>query len=168
MRPAIPALDEPIRLEIAPDVLSLYWVDNVGIVCWHEPLSARVLEALHRDAEPQRRRYPRGMSFVHIGRPEHALIDAATRDTFVRIAKELGDYAVATAIIVRASGFWASTLRSVATGILFLARSSAELRMHEDVEELMAWLPAKHEAATGVKLDLERLRRVLSKAVESV
>jgi hypothetical protein len=36
------------------------------------------------------------------------------------------------------------------------------------VEELMAWLPAKHEAATGVKLDLERLRRVLSKAVESV
>lgn len=164
----MPPRDEPIQLEIAPDVLSLYWVENVGIVCWHKPLSAPVIEALHREAEPQRRRYPSGMSFVHIGQPEYALIDAATRETFVRILKELDGYAAATAIIVRASGFWASALRSVATGIVFLARSSAELRLHENVDELMAWLPAKHEAVTGVKLDLERLRRVLNKAVESV
>lgn len=70
-------------------------------------------------------------------------------------------------MIAHASGFWASTLRSVAAGIIFLSRSSAELRVHDNVEELMAWLPAKHEQVTRVKLDHERLRRVLTRAVDT-
>jgi len=160
--------DEPTRLDFAPDVVSLYWVDNVAIMAWHDYATAPVIEALHRSAEPQRKRFPKGMSFVHLGRVQLTTLDADTRQAFVRIAQELGAYNVATAIVTRASGFWASTLRSIATGIVVLARSPVELRFHDDPEELLEWLPAKHEEKTGIKLDVERLRRVLLKAANEI
>ena len=159
--------DEPIQLESDPDIVSLYWVENIAITSWHKPLTGQAIDELHRVEEPMRKRYPSGMSFVHIGRAELAMIDAGTRDAFVRVLKALEGYIVATAVIARASGFWASTLRSVATGVVFLSRSSAERRVNDNVDEVMSWLPAKHEQATGIKLDHERLRRVMTKAVDT-
>lgn len=42
-----------------------------------------------------RKRCPSGMSFVHIGRAELAMIDSGTRDAFVRVLKDLEGYIVA-------------------------------------------------------------------------
>ncbi|MET0388958.1 MAG: hypothetical protein ABW321_23495 [Polyangiales bacterium] len=169
-RPSAPLYDEaePIRVDFAPDDVSLFWVENVAIMVWHRPVTAPVLEALHALAAPRRAQYPSGMSFVHLGQVQMSMMDSATRDVFVRVLRELNTYMAATAVVAKASGFWASTVRSVVTGILVLSRVSHETRFHEHAEELLDWLPAKHEQITGIKLDNEQLRRVLLKAEASL
>jgi hypothetical protein len=156
-----PAVGPAEHVSFAPDAVSLFWVESIAIMAWHKAPSARVMDALHELASPRRVRYPTGMSFIHIGRVEYALIDNATRDVFVRVTKELDKYIVATAVVARASGFLASTVRSVATGILVLAKVSHEIRFHERAEELMEWLPERHERATGVALDRGLLQATL-------
>jgi hypothetical protein len=156
--------DEPMHAAIAPDVASLFWVENVAIMAWHKPATAAVVEELHARGKPQRDRYPSGMSFVHVGRAQLSLMDAETRDVFVRLSRELNAYVVATAFVTHASGFMASTLRSIVTGVLVLSRTSHEIRIHERGEEVLSWLPAKHLKATGVTIDEAHLRRVLAKA----
>jgi hypothetical protein len=104
------------------------------------------------------------MSVIHIGRVQVAMMDAAARDVFVSTLKELREYMAATAVVAPANGFWASTLRSVVTGILVLARVPHEIRFHERVEDVLEWLPARHREVTGVHLDAERLREQLTHA----
>jgi hypothetical protein len=157
---------EPIRLDFAPDAVTLYWVQNVAIMAWMKPVTAQVLEALHSKTMAQRLRYPTGMSFVHVGRAEMAFMDSAARQMFVRTSRELDHYTVATAILTRASGFLASTLRSIATGILVLARTDVDLRFNERPEEVIEWLPEVHASATGIKLDVEMLLHVLRNAAK--
>lgn len=160
--------DEPFRLDFAPDAVGLYWVDNVAIMAWHQSPTAAVVEALHASAEPRRKRYPSGMSFVHLGRAQFSLLDGETRQVFVRLLRELDSYVAATAIVTRASGFLASTLRSIATGIVVLSRTQVEVRFHDRPEEVLDWLPERHERVTGIKLDVDRLRHVLTKAAASL
>jgi hypothetical protein len=159
---------EPIHLDFAPDAVTLYWVQNVVIMAWRKPVTAPVLEALHAMVQAQRVRYPSGMSFVHVGRAEMAFMDAATRQTFVRTSRELDGYTAATAILTRASGFLASTLRSIATGILVLSRANVDLRFNERPEEVIEWLPEPHESKTGIKLDVEMLLHVLRRAARCI
>lgn len=168
MRTALPEDGEPIQLEFAPHVVTLYWVQNVMIMAWRESVTAPVIEEVHRAAEPQRKRYPTGMSFVHMGRVQLTMLDSDTRQAFVRILQELSGYTAATAIVTPATGFWASALRSIATGIVVLSRAQVDLRIHERPEEVVEWLPAKHEEKTGIKVDLERLRRVLLRAADDI
>jgi hypothetical protein len=159
---------EPIRLDFAPDAVTVYWVQNVVIMAWSKPVTAPVLEALHAMVQAKRPRYPTGMSFVHVGRAEMAFMDSDTRQTFVRTSRELDGYTAATAILTRASGFLASTLRSIATGILVLARTNVELRFNERAEEVIEWLPEQHEKVTGTKLDVEMLLHVLRMAARCI
>jgi hypothetical protein len=49
-----------------------------------------------------------------------------------------------------------------------LARNPVEIRIHERVEEVLEWLPAKHEQLTGIKLDLKHLQRTLERASRAV
>jgi hypothetical protein len=156
--------DGPIRLEIAPEVLTIYWVDNIGILVWHLPPTAAVVEALHRSSESRRKQYPTGMSFVHIGRVQLALLDPDARDAFVRITRELQGYVAAAVFLAKASGFMASALRSIVTGVLVLARSTSDIHYCDNPESVLTWLPPRHAAKTGVTIDFERLRRVLLEA----
>lgn len=149
-----------------PEAVSLYWVDNVAIMAWREPVTARVADAIFERAEPQRKRYPGGISYVHIGRVEYAMMDGAARRSLARMGRELGNQVISVAVVVRASGFLASTLRSICTGIMVMANQDVELRFHTQPEEVLSWLPAKHEKTGGVKLNVERLRRALSLVAE--
>lgn len=92
------------------------------------------------------------------------VLDSATRDAFVRGAKHSNPYTAVTAVLAPALGFWASTLRSVGTGIMALAGIRGTLRFCDHAEEVLAWLPEAHERATGHELDLELLRQLLDEA----
>jgi hypothetical protein len=131
------------------------------------PAAAADDEPIRLTSAPQRERYPSGMSFVHLGRVQLSMMDGPARAVFVRIAKELGGYIAATAIVTQASGFWAGTLRSVVTGIMVMSSTPSELRFHDNVEEVFEWLPERHLQVTGLQVDLERLKRVLAKAARS-
>jgi hypothetical protein len=153
---------------IASDALSLYLFENVAIIAWHKASSAADIAVLYELVCKQKAQYPAGMSFIHIGQVRHESVKDEPRAEFIRCLRDLNSYIVATAIVTHASGFLASALRSVVTGLLVLARISHDLRFHESVEEIFEWLPAKHEQATGVKLDIEQLRAVMAKAQSSL
>lgn len=152
------------HVAFAPDVLSLFWVSNVAIMVWHKPASGAVIEGLHALGAPKRAQYPSGMSFVHMGPVRFARLDSGTRDAFVKALREMGDTMAVTVLVARARGFVASTLRSVATHLLVLARVKHEVYLTDHALELLEWLPEKHAELTGVELDRDELRRVLEHA----
>jgi hypothetical protein len=157
----------PQRIPSAPAALTLFWVQNVAIILWHEPATARVVEELDKLCEPGRTKYPTGISVVHFGGIRIAQLDAETREVMARNMREHKHQVLTTAIVSPVSGFFSSTLRSVATGILVLARAQLELRLHNRAEEVLGWLPEAHQKRCGVELDRAELRRVLLHA-ESV
>jgi len=159
-----PIQTKPLRVTAEPDTLSLFWVDNVAIIVWHSTPNAVAVQGLYELSSAKRVQFPTGMSVIHIGRVQLAMMDAAARDVFVSTLRELKEYMAATAIVSPANGFWASTLRSVATGILVLARVPHEIRFHDRVEDVMEWLPARHREVTGVHVEAERLREQLAHA----
>jgi hypothetical protein len=67
-------------------------------------------------------------------------------------------------IVLDGAGFWASTLRSVITAMRLASKSAFEMRIHAEVEEVVAWLPAAHEKRNGVVLDPARLLEILRQA----
>lgn len=142
----------------------MMWVQNIGIVVWHAAPTASIVDRLWEEAAEVRAKYPGGMSFVHVGSTEAVRMDSAARESFLRILKEFRSSMAATAIVARAEGFLASTVRSVVTGILVLSRVSHEIRFHENALEVLEWLPEKHSSATGVTVDLDRLRSALLQA----
>lgn len=156
--------DEAVHVTVAPDVVSLFWVENVAIMAWRGHATPAVVEELFELSKAQRERFPTGMSCIHVGRAQLGLMDSETRDVFVRVSRELNGYIVATALVTHASNFMVSTLRSIVTGVLVLARTLHELHIHERSDELLGWLPEKHAKLTGVKLDEAQLMRVLAKA----
>jgi hypothetical protein len=166
MRSASPAPredQEPQRLDFAPNAVSWLWVENVAICGWSQPASAAIIDGLQAASEPHRQRYPRGLSFVHIGRVELTLMDADTRKAFVHVLRDLGASVAACAIVTHASGFRASAMRSVITGIVVLSRSPVEVRFHDHPEAVLEWLPEKHEQVTGVRIEADRLREAMLK-----
>jgi hypothetical protein len=149
------------HVPVAPDIVSLFWVQNIAVMLWHKPATRAVIEGLHDLAAPKRAKYPTGMSFVHVGPVRYARLDGETRDAFVKNMRELAGYMAVTALVADAQGFVASTLRSVATNLLVLARIKHEVYLQDRVAQLLEWLPAKHEQLTGVHIDPAELARVL-------
>lgn len=146
----------------------MYWVENVMIMAWHDTITAAALLEAHAAAEPQRKRYPTGMSYVHIGRVQLALLDSEARQAFIKVVTDLSGYIAVVAVVTQASGFWASTLRSIVTAIAVASPKLIELQIHERAEELLPWLPERHEQLTGVCLDRANLRNILAEAERSV
>jgi hypothetical protein len=161
---AIHPNEQPWRVPSAPDVLSVFGIQNVLIVVWHKPASAAVVETLSELVTQLRAEHSTGMSFIHVGSAQFSLIDPATRDACVRILKSLKDYAATTAVIGKANGFLGSAARSVVTSVLAISRASTTIRFHERAEELFEWLPAEHKQRTGIELDIDPLRQLLLQA----
>jgi hypothetical protein len=107
--------DDAVHVTVGPDVVALFWVENVAIMAWRGHATPAVVEELFELSKAQRQRFPSGMSCIHVGRAQLALMDSETRDVFVRVTRELSGYIAATALVTHASGFMASTLRSIAT-----------------------------------------------------
>ena len=154
---------EPVRIPSAPDALTMYWLDNVAVVIWHAPPTAPVVDAWYAMIAPELLRHQK-VSMVHASPVKHAVLDSATRDSYVRGAKQAGPHTAVTAVLAPALGFWASTLRSVVTGIMALSGVRTTMRFCDNAEEVLAWLPESHERATGRPVDLEQLRQLLDEA----
>jgi len=153
--------DVPITPASASGIFSLFWFENIGIVAWHERPTPESADALADLLLASREQHPSGISLVHIQHYPPEMLTPETRSVFARKLKELGDHVIATAVVTHTSGFIASTLRSMATGILALGGKRIDLRFHERPEELLDWLPAKHEERSGVKVDRVKLRSTL-------
>jgi hypothetical protein len=156
------------RVHYSPQSLSFWSVDNVALFLWHESITLEVAAGLAELTEPMRERYPTGMSIVHMGNLQIAKLDPATRAELARHRERNRRYVAATAVVSLRGGFWASALRSVITGMFVLAKTENEIRINASTEEVLAWLPDANERKTGVAVDREELRRVLTHAEATI
>jgi hypothetical protein len=145
-------------------IVSFLAYENVTIIVWHATPEADAVERLRLISERRRKHYPMGVSAVHLVKGQFELPDGPTRDAFVRVVREGEGALAAVAVVISGSGFWASAVRSLLTGVRVVARGSFDMGLHTSLEECIKWLPAKHSARTGITLPLDRLERALRRA----
>jgi hypothetical protein len=100
-------------------------------------------------------------SNIHVIGEGVGLPTPAARDGFVELMKEHADRLACVAIVVGGTGFLASAMRSLMTGMRLLAPRSFNYRLHGSIEEVAKWLPTEHLAKTGEEIDGRRLGQVL-------
>lgn len=146
-----------------PGILTVSAWKNLGICSWvgqaNGPAVMVLEEATKRMSEPGRR-----VSWVHLIRDKLGLPDAAARSGFQRIMTEHAAELGCVAVVVGGTGFWASAMRNAVIGLRVLAPRKFELRLHGTIDEVVEWLPAAHEKATGVQLLPATLQRLLFEA----
>jgi hypothetical protein len=100
-------------------------------------------------------------SNIHVIGEGVGLPTPAARDGFVELMKEHADRLACVAIVVGGTGFLASAMRSLMTGMRLLAPRSFNYRLHGSIEEVAKWLPTEHLAKPGEEIDGRRLGQVL-------
>jgi hypothetical protein len=156
--------DELILLDAEPDRFAFWGWKNITVVVWWAQPDAASVGRLSRVTELRRTQHPAGMSNIHLIKGNIALPDAETRRALVQLMHELGPYLAASAVVVGGDGFWASTMRSVVTGMRVLTPRSYEMRLHSSSADVVAWLPQVHARRTGVTVEPDALRAVLVRA----
>jgi hypothetical protein len=148
-------------LDSEPERFSFWAWDDVGIFVWYDVPKRDALFRLQRVAEPRIQLYPDGLSDVHVVRGRVGLPDQGTREALVRLSSEAADHLAAVAIVVGGHGFWASTIRSLVTGIRLLVPGRFEMTLCGSTDEVADWLPDAHAKRTGKRMDPAALKRAL-------
>jgi len=71
---------------------------------------------------------------------------------------------VCVATVFEGGGFWASALRSIATGMRMVAPRSFSWRINSDIDEIVDWIPDEHVKRTGVRLNRRQFVSALKNA----
>jgi hypothetical protein len=158
--------DELILLDAEPGRFAFWGWKNITVAVWWAQPDPTTVARLSRLTEQRRKQHSAGMSNIHLVKGNIALPDAETRHALVQLMRELGPYLAASAVVVGGDGFWASTMRSVITGMRVLTPHSYEMRLHSNIAEVVAWLPTVHARRTGVTVEPDALRAVLARANE--
>lgn len=161
---ASPALtnDGLTLLGTDPGLVSFFAFENITIVVWHGKPTPASVDALTRISEKRRKANPHGVSVIHLVQGQWELPDSPTRDAFVRLMKDGDGQLAVVSVVIGGSGFWASAVRSLVTGLRVLARGSFDMGLHGEISEVVSWLPAKHTARTGIAVKADQLERVLT------
>jgi hypothetical protein len=147
---------EPGRFHIAS------W-RNVLMVRWESAADGSAVERLAKvskdlaAANLQSRR-----SNIHVIVDGAGLPSPKAREGFIELMKEHGDRLACVAIVVGGTGFLASAMRSLLTGMRLMSPRSFNYRLDGSIDAVMKWLPAAHLARTGEDLDAPNLTRVLA------
>lgn len=104
------------------------------------------------------------VSNVHLIPISLRLPDAEARAGLHEVTQHYGQYTACVGVIVSGSGFWASAVRGVVTGVQVIAPRSFEMRIHTNSTELLDWLPREHERRTGVAIEGAELQRQIEQA----
>jgi hypothetical protein len=157
-------IDPLVVVDSEPGAFTFFGWKNMSVIVWSGQVTLASVERLERTSRLMRKRFPGGVSTMHIVRGDITLPDAETRGALVRQSKENGDWLTAVAVVIGGTGFWASTMRSVVTAIGMLGSRAYEMRIHGSIEEVVRWLPAVHLKRTGVQVDPEQLLSILRRS----
>ncbi|MEY4578687.1 MAG: hypothetical protein RL701_3390 [Pseudomonadota bacterium] len=141
-----------------PDVYTSYAWNNVFFLLWFGPITRESLETFEKGCKVIRERYPQGVSTVNVMIPGgRSFPTAEARAEFSRIMHEYSGLLACSAVVMRGTGFWASTLGSVVTALSMLAPRQFKLRIFNAFAPAVEWLCGLHEARTQVTLDPAQL-----------
>jgi hypothetical protein len=133
------------------------------IVSWNDQADLPAVRDLSEISDQLLAVYP-NVSAIHLAASDIGLPPSEVRNALLDMMARYGPHTACLAIVLEGSGFWASAMRSVITGMRMLAPRAFSMRIHEDVDAVCEWLPLEHHRRTGVNLDREELRLALQRA----
>lgn len=148
-----------------PGIYAAYVWKNVAISLW---FGAPAFEDVATYEQGCRERYdqcPHGLSTIHIMVPGGTSMPTTeTRSELARVLHEYSQLAAAAAVVIPGTGFWTGALRGLVTTLSVLAETAVKPQICSNYDEVCEWLPAIHEAKTGVALDPAELLAALKRA----
>lgn len=157
----------PVRIiEVEPGVCCVGGWANVSISRWVGPGTVAAVERLARVGDELRAQYPSGLSSVHLIAENAGMPTAEAREGLVKLMNRKADRVGCIGIVVGGSGFWASAIRSLITGMRAVSSRAYEMKLVGSVGEIVAWLPTQHMKRTEIALDPAELTRALTAANE--
>jgi hypothetical protein len=90
-----------------------------------------------------------------------------SREQVFELRRETHDYSdrsIASALVLNGEGFWASTMRGLATSLQLIGSRQRQLKLRvcATTEEAAAWLPAVHNQKSHHPVQAAELRAALS------
>ena len=151
--------DEPIVYEGTEGVFLGSW-KNIFVSIWLEQATILAVERMVA-AFAAMPRIAAKRSDIYIITDGARLPEASVRSYFIDTIQASEHELASVAVVVEGSGFWASAVRSFVTGLHWLAPRSFDFRLHGATAEVIDRLPEVHEQLTGVRIDGNRLNRIL-------
>ena len=119
---------------------------------------ATLMDSLSKSTRPGK------LSAIHLVAKNLTLPELEPRAIVTEVLRVHGEQLACVGAVVEGTGFWLSAMRSFTTGLLALSARPFEMRMHGELDELLAWFPQAHKRRTGVELGSAELRQHLETA----
>lgn len=158
MQTTIPGL---ALMDSEPGHFALYAWQNIMIVCWSKHGTGPTMQKVSRARDEMDRLHPEGVSVIYLIAHGSGLPDADARREAQNLMDRYSARRACMAVVLYGQGFWVSGMRAVITGVRLLTQRKFAMEIFGSEEELIAWLPARHERDTGVPVDPARLLGVL-------
>ena len=153
-------------LDSEPGAFAIFAYSNFTIVVWPAAATVGAVTRLSRATDRVVAAYPHGYSNVHLipNRGSGIPVPEA-RAGLVRMAERLGSRLACVGVVLLGSGFWASALQSVITGMRLVSARTYAMHVDRSLEGLARWMPEEHLRRTGVPVDVAALRAALEQAL---
>jgi hypothetical protein len=153
-------------IEIDPGVCySGAWA-NVTLTHWVSRGTVSAVECVARVGSALREQYPMGTSAVHLIREGAGLPTPEVREGLMKLMNDKVERRGCVGIVVGGTGFWASAVRGLITGLRSASSREYPLKLAGSIDEIVSWLPEPHFKRTGTALDPADLARALQAASE--
>lgn len=155
--------DQLIVFDAEPDCFAFCGWRNVTMSVWWLQATGPAVARMATFARATMRSHPEGMSNIHIIKEGAQLPDAEGRKGLMELMRYHERDIACAAVVVGGGGFWASALRGAVTGMWLAAATPIDMRLMGTYGEVATWLPPKHEARTGVRLQPNELVEMLER-----
>lgn len=164
-RPQSNARHGPARLlEIEPDTCYAGVWANIAVTLWVNRGTLPAVERVARVGEELRAQFPKGVSSIHLIREGAALPTSDGREGLIKLMNAGAGQLACVGIVVGGSGFWASAVRSLITGMRAVSSRAYQLKLAGSIGEIVDWLPAPHNQRTHSAITGAELQRALEAA----
>ncbi|HKU43140.1 MAG TPA: hypothetical protein VJR89_33500 [Polyangiales bacterium] len=155
----------PVRIiEVEPGACCAGAWANISLTRWIGRGTASAVERVARVGDEVRTQYPDGVSAVHLIAEGAGMPTPEAREGLVKLMNRKTDRLGCVGVVVGGSGFWASAIRSLITGMRAVSSRAYELKLAGNIDEIAAWLPEQHARRTGISVDPAELAQALRAA----
>lgn len=151
-------------IDAEPDAFAFCVRQNVVVSVWWKQATGPAATRLDAVIRATLREFPQGFSSVHVVKESALLPDADGRKELMRMMRDYQHNVGCVAVIIGGTGFWASAFRAAVTGMWITTTQAVDLRLMGTYDEAAAWIPAKHQARTSVRIDASEVMDLLRKA----
>lgn len=133
---------------VAVDGCEIAIAEGVIVVVWTQQATPPGVEHLRGVTQRVAAMSEQGFSVMHLIAPGISLPDAQTRGMLSKLAIEFSPVK-SLAIVIPGTGFWASAMRSMVTGILMVSGARFEVKTFSTASDAAVWTAQKRMLSSG-------------------